>query len=47
MTTVSKTRIAYREADRGRFISKEKYEKSKPETVIKERLPKPGFGLSK
>lgn len=46
MSKESKTRIAYRHAGDGKFISKEKYQKAKPETVIKERLPKPGHGLS-
>jgi hypothetical protein len=42
-----KTRIGYRDADDGQFITKKEYETRPPKEVVKERVPLPGRGDTK
>jgi hypothetical protein len=41
------TRVGYRDAKDGQFISKESFDRRKPENTIKERIPLPGRGDTK
>jgi len=40
----SKTHIQYRDARTGEFISEKMADRMKPENVVKERVPNPGYG---
>ena len=40
----SRTHVQYRSAKDGRFKTEKQAERMKPEHVIKERVPNPGYG---
>ena len=40
----SRTRTQYRSAKDGRFKTEKQAARMKPENVVKERVPKPGYG---
>lgn len=44
MAKVPTTRVGYRDAKDGQFISKDSFDRRKPENTIKERVPLPGHG---
>jgi len=43
----SKTTIHYRNAGNGRYMTEQQAKRRRPETVIRERVPKPGYGDTK
>ncbi len=43
----SKTHTQYRNAGSGRFVTEKRAEQMKPENVVKERVPNPGYGDTK
>jgi len=45
--TSSKTTIRYRDAGTGHFMTEQQAKRRKPENIIRERVPKPGFGDTK
>lgn len=47
MAKAPTTRVGYRDAKGGQFISKESFDRRKPENTIKERVPLPGHGDTK
>ena len=40
----SKTTVRYRNAGNGKFVKPGVAKRMKPENVVKERVPKPGYG---
>lgn len=43
----SKTTVKYRDAGSGEFITERTAKQRSPNTVIRERVPKPGYGDTK
>ena len=43
----SKTTRRYRDAGTGRFLTDQQGQRRKPENVVRERVPKPGYGDTK
>lgn len=43
----SKTTVRYRDAGNGQFITERKANRGVPNTVVRERVPNPGYGDTK
>jgi len=43
----SKTTIRYRDAGNGKFLTESAAKRRPPKNVVRERVPKPGFGDTK
>ena len=43
----SKTTVRFRDAGSGQFVKETKANRMKPENVVRERVPKPGYGDTK
>jgi hypothetical protein len=47
MSKPRKSRIGYRDAGTGKFITEKQFERRSPNTVVREHVPLPGKGTAK